>query len=159
VVDERSFRDVLGRWVTGVAVITTVWKDQVHGMTANAVMSVSLKPPLILISIDEKASMLAKVRAANNFAVSILSSEQKALSLHFSGQRQSKETIDFDWYMGLPVIKNALAYIVCKVHEARQAGDHVLFLGEVEHLWARPVRPLIFYQGRYHALQDMEDKK
>ncbi|MFC4617469.1 flavin reductase family protein [Camelliibacillus cellulosilyticus] len=150
--DERTFRDAMGKFATGVTVITTLARDKVHGMTANAMMSVSLNPKLILVSIDEKAHMLEKINQSGRFAISILSEQQKDISMHFAGQFKRDEVVDFDWFHGLPVIKDCLANIVCRVYQSHPAGDHTLFLGEVEDILIRDGTPLTFYEGKYRKI-------
>ena len=147
--DDRAFRNAMGKFATGVTVITTLLEDEVHGMTANAFMSVSLNPRLVLISIGEKAKMLDKINESGKFAVNILSDDQKDLSMHFAGQIKEKSQIEFDWINELPVIKNALTNIVCKVHSKQIVGDHTLFIGEVTDIVTCEGAPLAFYEGKY----------
>ncbi|HWO98716.1 MAG TPA: flavin reductase family protein [Bacillus sp. (in: firmicutes)] len=147
--DDRTFRNAMGKFATGVTVITTLLEDEAHGMTANAFMSVSLNPRLVLISIGEKARMLDKINESGKFAVNILSDDQKDLSMHFAGQIKEKRQVEFDWINELPVIKNALANIVCKVHSKQVAGDHTLFIGEVTDIVMCEGAPLAFYEGKY----------
>ncbi|MFP3668045.1 flavin reductase family protein [Priestia sp. SIMBA_032] len=147
--DDRTFRNAMGKFATGVTVITTLLEDEAHGMTANAFMSVSLNPRLVLISIGEKAKMLDKINESGKFAVNILSDDQKDLSMHFAGQIKEKRQIEFDWINELPVIKNALTNIVCKVHSKQIVGDHTLFIGEVTDIVTCEGAPLAFYEGKY----------
>lgn len=147
--DDRTFRNAMGKFATGVTVITTVMEGEAHGMTANAFMSVSLDPKLVLISIGEKAKMLDKINTSGKFAVNILSEEQKELSMHFAGQIKEERAIDFDWVDELPIIKNALASIVCNVHSKQIAGDHTLFIGEVTDIVMNDGAPLAFFEGKY----------
>ncbi|MEK1830401.1 flavin reductase family protein [Priestia megaterium] len=147
--DDRAFRNAMGKFATGVTVITTLLEDEAHGMTANAFMSVSLNPRLVLISIGEKAKMLDKINESGKFAVNILSDDQKDLSMHFAGQIKEKSQIEFDWINELPVIKNALTNIVCKVHSKQIVGDHTLFIGEVTDIVTCEGEPLAFYEGKY----------
>lgn len=138
----------MGKFATGVTVITTVFGDKVHGMTANAFMSVSMDPKLITVSVDEKAHMHAKIQQASKFAVSILAEEQSATSMHFAGQGEKKD-IEFAWLHGVPVIKDALANIVCEVYNSYKVGDHTLYIGKVIDLSLRKGEPLVFFQGKY----------
>lgn len=146
--DDRTFRNAMGLFATGVTVVTTAVDETVHGMTANAFMSVSLKPKLITVSIGETARMHAKMHRARTFAVNILSADQVETSMHFAGQKK-KEDIDFGWKGGVPLIKNALANIVCDLYDAHPVGDHTLFIGEVKDLHMRDGTPLIFFAGKY----------
>jgi len=152
--DERSFRNAMGTFPTGVTVITTKVGSDVHGMTANAFMSVSLNPQLLLISIDEKASMLDKIRQTNRFGLSILADHQLDFSMHFAGQKKKDQDIKFDWVNGMPVIPDALAQIACTVEKTFVAGDHTLFLGKADHIVMNEGEaPLIFYKGNYQSLK------
>ncbi len=150
--DDRAFRNAMGKFATGVTVITTSVQEEAYGMTANAFMSVSLNPRLVLVSIGEKAQMLNRVRTAGKFAVNILKAEQKELSMYFAGQIKEKREIDFAWLHDLPVIQDSLANIVCNVYREHQAGDHTLFLGEVVDLVVREGEPLTFFSGKYGTL-------
>ncbi|MEK4029766.1 MULTISPECIES: flavin reductase family protein [Bacillaceae] len=153
--DDRTFRNAMGKFATGVTVITTLLEGEAHGMTANAFMSVSLNPKLVLISIGEKAKMLDKINESGKFAVNILSDDQKELSMHFAGQTKEEREIEFDWVNELPVIKNALANIVCKVHSKQIAGDHTLFIGEVTDIVTSEGAPLAFYEGKYSEVNQL----
>ncbi|MCY7493674.1 flavin reductase family protein [Bacillus safensis] len=150
--DERVFRNAMGKFATGVTVITTEQNGEIHGMTANAFMSVSLNPKLILISIDQRAKMLNKINEAGTFAVNILAEDQKELSMQFAGQLKEKKEAEFDYMSGIPVIKGALANIVCKIYRKHAAGDHTIFLGEVVDIELREGAPLGFYEGKYSKI-------
>src|SRR5436305_14236588 len=107
--DDRQFRNAMGKFATGVTVIATEVEGEVHGMTANAFMSVSLDPKLVVISIGERAQMLEKIMDSKKFAVNILSGEQQEYSMIFAGQIKEKREIDFDQLAGLPVLTGAIA--------------------------------------------------
>ena len=108
--DVREFRDACGQFATGVTVITTRSAEEgEHGMTANAFMSISLDPPLIAVSIAEKAKMLVRIRKASRFAVSILARPMESVAWHFSGKSNQEIREMFEECDGLPVIRNALA--------------------------------------------------
>lgn len=146
--DDRMFRDAMGKFPTGVTVITAANGGNVHGMTANAFMSVSLDPKLISVSVDEKAHMHSKMTQTEMFAVSILREDQKSISMNFAGQKKDS-VIDFEWHNGVPVIKNALANIICKVYQSIKIGDHTLFVGEVLDLKLNQGTPLAYFEGKY----------
>lgn len=152
--DNRLFRNAMGKFATGVTVITTEVDGEVHGMTANAFMSVSLNPNLVVISIGEKASMLDKLRKSQRYAVNILSSEQKDLSMIFAGQIKERQDVSFDRFAGLPVLKGAIAQIVCEVVNIHIEGDHSLFIGKVLDLRIEEHEPLLYYNGQYHLFQN-----
>ncbi|MFF2794889.1 MULTISPECIES: flavin reductase family protein [Lysinibacillus] len=147
--DDRTFRDAMGKFATGVTVITTDIDGEPHGMTANAFMSVSLNPKLVLISIKENAKMLDKINRSGKFAVNILSEDQQEVSMLFAGQIKEKREPEFDQLNEISVVKDALANIVCNVYGKQVAGDHTLFLGEVEDIVLREGNPLTFFAGKY----------
>jgi flavin reductase (DIM6/NTAB) family NADH-FMN oxidoreductase RutF len=138
----------MGKFTTGVTVVTTKLEDEIHGMTANAFMSVSIDPKLISISVDEKANMHEKMRRASRFAVSILSEDQLETSMHFARQKEKKD-VAFDWYHGVPVIKDAITNIICDVYDSFKVGDHTLYIGKVIDLELRNGNPLVFFEGKY----------
>ncbi|WP_188697355.1 flavin reductase family protein [Pullulanibacillus camelliae] len=152
--NERQYREAMGKFATGVTVVTTLDEEEIHGMTANAFMSVSLHPQLVLISIDQKAMTLRKIEKTGVFAISILANTQKQASKHFAGQLQEIDDKVFDWFNDFPVIRQALAYLLCRVHDTYAVGDHTLFIAEVVDLEVKDGLPLVFYQGRYHQLED-----
>jgi len=148
-VDDRTFRNAMGKFATGVTVITTEVDGDIHGMTANAFMSVSLNPKLVVVSIGEKAKMLDKIKQSGTYAVNILAEDRKDLSMAFAGQLKDKPAIRFGRVGGVPVLEDALANIVCRVYDQHVAGDHTLFIGEVLDIVMRDGRPLIFFEGKY----------
>jgi flavin reductase (DIM6/NTAB) family NADH-FMN oxidoreductase RutF len=151
--DDRLFRNVMGRFATGVTVITTEIEGEVHGMTANAFMSVSLNPKLVVVSIAEKASMLEKIKQSRKYAVNILSAEQQDLSMIFAGQIKERQEVSFDRFAGMPVIKGALAQIICEVVNVHKEGDHLLFIGKVLDLQIEENEPLLYFNGEYRTLK------
>ncbi|TCZ77760.1 flavin reductase [Paenibacillus albiflavus] len=151
--DDQAFRIAMGKFATGVTVITTSIDGEAHGMTANAFMSVSLNPKLVLISIGEKAKMLSKIKESGKFAVSILAEEQKEMSMYFAGQIKEQREIDFEWINDTPVLRSSLATIVCDVYDSLVAGDHTLFVGEVKYLASSDAEPLLFSAGKYRNFE------
>lgn len=150
--DDRSFRDVMGKFATGITVVTTEIYGQAHGMTANAFMSVSLNPKLILVSIDKKAKILSRIQESKMFAVSFLDKEQQKESMRFAGQLKEDVPYQFERYAEMPVIKNSLASLTCKLYKEVEAGDHILFIGEVTNMKVGTGEPLIYYSGKYRRL-------
>lgn len=147
--DDRTFRDAMGKFATGVTVITTKAADEIHGMTANAFMSVSLNPKLITVSIDNRAKMLHKIKEAKRFVVNILSDKQQDISMHFAGQAKEDRAIDFGFRQEMPVIKESLASVVCDLESSYVVGDHTLFIGKVMDIDSAEGDPLLFYCGKY----------
>ncbi|GIV88815.1 MAG: flavin oxidoreductase [Chloroflexus sp.] len=148
-IDQRLFRSTMGCFATGVTVITTARDGYVHGMTANAFLSVSLDPPLVLVSIGRSAKMHSLLAPGGRYGVSKLSEEQEHLSRHFSGKPITDLQPQFVWHNETPLLADALAHVVARVVDVHPAGDHTLFIGLVEHLAYRDGRPLLYYRGRY----------
>jgi flavin reductase (DIM6/NTAB) family NADH-FMN oxidoreductase RutF len=149
-------RKALGRFVSGVTIVTTAESeldDSVHGMTANAFTSVSLDPPLVLVSIANRAKMNEKIAATGRYGVSILAGDQEPLSLHFAGATSREDLVRFTWRQGVPLLEGALVHLSCKVTDSHPAGDHTLHVGQVEELWYDDGRPLVFYTGSFRALE------
>jgi flavin reductase (DIM6/NTAB) family NADH-FMN oxidoreductase RutF len=150
--DTRAFRNALGRFATGVTVITSLDEGRPHGMTANAFASVSLAPPLILVSLDNRCNMHRILPVAGVFGVSVLAEHQETLSNHFAGRPQEGLHVGFVTRAGIPLIDEAVAYFVARVVAAHPAGDHTLHIGQVDHFEIREDRPLLFHAGKYTRL-------
>lgn len=148
-----ALRRTLGMFATGVTVLTTRDGDKVHGMTANAFMSVSLEPPLVLISVDRRTRMCALLHEGRAYGVSVLAESQSGLSDRFAG-RASDEAPEprFDIIRGTPLVDGALAHFVARIARSYWGGDHSLFLGRVEYARYSEGQPLLFHGGRYERL-------
>jgi flavin reductase (DIM6/NTAB) family NADH-FMN oxidoreductase RutF len=154
-IDSSTYRKALGHFCSGVTVITTVYESKIHGMTANAFCSVSLNPPLVLISVDQKSHMHRLLAQSGFYGVSVLARNQESLSQHFAGRPQQDLHLPFIWRKDCPVLEGALVQLVCRVTEAHPAGDHVLYIGQVEYLqYSDEHVPLLFYSGKYKALEE-----
>lgn len=151
----RALRQAMGRFATGVTVVTTVHRETIHGMTANAFLSVSLRPPLVLVSLG-RCRMSEMLPRTGRYGISVLAHDQEHFAAHFAAQRPSPVEPTFVWHKGLPLLDDALAHLVCRVVDVHTAGDHVLWIGEVEHLDHRDGQPLLFYTGRFGTLKDLE---
>lgn len=150
-----EFRKTLGMFATGVTIITTKVADAVHGMTANAFMSVSLEPPLVLISVDRRAKMHRLLHVEASYGVSVLGEEQHALSDHFAGRpAEGAAEPQFALVRDTPLVDGAVAHIVARVARTYWGGDHSLFLGHVEYARYAEGRPLLFHGGQYERLPD-----
>jgi flavin reductase (DIM6/NTAB) family NADH-FMN oxidoreductase RutF len=148
-----AFRRTLGMFATGVTVLTTRVGEQVHGMTANAFMSVSLQPPLVLVSIDRRARMGALLHQGTRFGVSVLEARQTGLSDRFAGRLEADPPeATFEVVHETPLVEGALAHLVAQVVRSYWGGDHSLFLGQVEFARYGEGRPLLFHGGRYERL-------
>jgi len=149
-------RKALGRFASGVTIVTTAESEDeaaVHGMTANGFTSVSLDPPLVLVSIANRAKMNAKISETGRYGVSILANDQEPLSLHFAGAANEPDLVRFTWRKGVPLLDGALVHLSCSVTDSHVAGDHTLHVGRVEELWYDDGRPLLFYTGSFRALE------
>lgn len=157
-VEPRRFRNVMGRFTTGVTIIGTKHADGIHAMTANGFMSVSLDPALAMVSIATKAKMHEMLLASGRYGVSFLGADQETVSRHFSGRPDLLPDFSFDEIAGAPLVRGALARISVEVVDAHRAGDHTLFIGKVHHLDDAPGDPLVFYSGGYrHLLRAAHD--
>jgi flavin reductase (DIM6/NTAB) family NADH-FMN oxidoreductase RutF/DNA-binding IclR family transcriptional regulator len=150
--DKRQLRDVLGSFVTGVTVVTTLDAEgKMHGLTANSFSSVSLDPPLVLWSQATSAGSHVAFREAQRFTINILAEHQYDLANHFATRSPDKFTgIDYDLGVdGLPLLRDCSAWLECKVVSRFPGGDHVIFVGAVDCIRQNTRRPLVFGGGQY----------
>ena len=154
-VDPARFRQLLGRFATGVTVVTTRAPDgRPLGMTASSVASVSLDPPLLLVCVAHDHDMHEALHAAPGFVVNVLAADQEAISRRFAEEEEDR----FDGLgyhenkQRLPVLDGVLAHIECTKQSAVTAGDHTVFLGLVTGGAVTDRRPLLYYRGGYANL-------
>jgi flavin reductase (DIM6/NTAB) family NADH-FMN oxidoreductase RutF len=153
--DGRELRRLMGTFCTGVTIITTRDDDgRPFGLTANAVTSLSLDPPLLLVCVDRKAESHAHFFTSKVFVVNVLSEEQEALSRRFavSGGEKFTDVPCRPGRLGALVLDGTLAYLECRIVETHEGGDHVIHIGEVECGEFYGGRPLLYFQGRYQRL-------
>ena len=155
--DSDSFRSVLGRFASGITVVTTRDEDGCDvGMTVSAFCSVSLHPPLVQVCVDRAASMFDALQRAEHFVVNVLASDQESLSRRFAAV-DSSHRFDGIGYTraenGAVLLDDALAHMECNVVGRHAAGDHMIFIGEVERAAAQNGRPLLYYRGGYTQLE------
>ncbi|HYM84556.1 MAG TPA: flavin reductase family protein [Candidatus Dormibacteraeota bacterium] len=156
-----TFRFVMGHFATGVSVVTTLEGERPHGITVNALSSVSLEPPLVMVALDRGRRITPIVRAHGRFAVNILGEDQQALSDCFAGAAVVPDREAFcgaAWRPGsggLPLLEGAIATLECTVTEAVPAGDHDLFVARVDVLSAAPdtPMPLLYFRRRYLRIE------
>ncbi len=153
VIDKREFRNCCGRFATGVTIVTTEVGGIVQGMTANGFMSVSLEPPLIVVSIGHNTRLHQFLPQSMCYGVSILEESQLAFSNHFAGRPDDTLETPFVRKHEMPLLDGALAHMVARVVDAHEAGDHTLYIGEVEYLHYLDGRPLLYYAGGYNQLK------
>jgi flavin reductase (DIM6/NTAB) family NADH-FMN oxidoreductase RutF len=143
----------MGRFGTGVTVVTTRLDGEIFGMTANAFMAGSLDPLLCVVSINRAAQMHGRLCSAGHYGVSFLSQEQQHLAAHFAGKRLPGLVPDFELCGRTPIMKRAVGAVVADIVETAECGDHTLFIGSIRSFFAgEAVRPLLFYGGRYVRL-------
>jgi flavin reductase (DIM6/NTAB) family NADH-FMN oxidoreductase RutF len=154
--DPDSFRAVLGRFASGVTIVTSCdahGDDQ--GMTVSAFCSLSLTPPLILVCIDHQATMHDTLREAPYFAINMLAEDQEALARRFADTDAKR--FDGVGYRrgqnGLALLDDALAHLECKRTAVYDGGDHTIVVGEVEHATMRDTKPLLYYRGGFAQLE------
>lgn len=154
--DERAFRDTLGRFPTGVTVVTTVGERGPAGLTTNAFSSVSLDPPLVLVCFERRSRTLAVVRETRRFAVNVLGAGQEELARVFASKRVPAEKFDSVTHTvdhGVPVLDGAVAWLVCDLVALHPGGDHEIGVGQVTALGCDPsAEPLVFTDGAYRPL-------
>ena len=158
-VTQAEFRKAMGSFATGVTVITVDYEGEVHGMTANAFTSVSLDPLLVLVCVDHRARTHTHLHAKKRFGVNVLAENQQAISEYYAlptptHQYAEQETgARFDRTQhGTPVLHGALAYLECRLHTAQDAGDHTIFIAEVEDVVVRAGDPLLYFRGAYRQI-------
>ncbi len=156
--DPKEQRRIVGRFATGVTVVSTLAEGETWGMTANSFTSLSLNPPLVLVNVIRDSATDQYLAASRCFAVSILSDKQEDLSIRFSGPgpRDFSDLNVKTAVTGCPVLVDALGWVDCRVVEIFNGGDHHIYLGEIvagethEH----DHKPLLFYSGKYRVLAD-----
>jgi len=154
-----EFRKAMGCFATGVTIITLDLEGEVHGMTANAFASVSLDPPLVLVCVDHSARTHAHMHAKKRFGINILAEGQReisgyyALPVHTHERAEEEAGARFDrTAQGTPILHGALAYLECRLQSAEKAGDHTIFIAEVEDVVVRQGEPLLFFRGKYRKI-------
>jgi flavin reductase len=166
-----DFRKAMGCFATGVTIITVDVEGEpqrdsrgrshreAHGMTANAFVSVSLDPPLVLVCVDATTRTHAHLHARQRFGVNVLSEQQQAISEYYANPErdhlhaEAEAGAKFDRTRhGTPVLRGALAYLECRLHSAQDAGDHTIFIAEVEDVVVRSGNPLLFFRGKYRKV-------
>ena len=156
-IEPQELRRVMGHFATGVTVITTKDPDGApQGLTANAFMSLSLVPPLIVISVDKGASCYGCFAPQNGFTVNFLSEEQEEVSRRFATKGIDKFA-GLGWKEGdngAAILDGALGHVECKITQCYDGGDHTIVLGEIVDASASGDRPLLFFKGKYQRLPD-----
>jgi flavin reductase (DIM6/NTAB) family NADH-FMN oxidoreductase RutF len=156
-----AFREAMGCFATGVTIVTVDLDGEVHGMTANAFASVSLDPLLLLVCVDRNARTHAHLHAKKRFGINILAQHQGRISEYYALPECTHERAEeeagarFDRTgHGTPVLRGALAYLECKLQSTQEAGDHTIFIAEVEEVVVRQGEPLLFFRGKYRKIRE-----
>jgi flavin reductase (DIM6/NTAB) family NADH-FMN oxidoreductase RutF len=154
-----EFRRAMGAFATGVTIVTVDLDGEVHGMTANAFASVSLDPLLLLVCVDHNARTHAHLHTKKRFGINILAEDQRVISeyyarpVHAHGHAEEEAGASFErTAQGTPILRGALAYLECKLQSTQEAGDHTIFIAEVEHVVVRQGEPLLFFRGKYRKI-------
>jgi len=154
-----EFRKALGCFATGVTIVTLDLDGQIHGMTANAFCSVSLDPLLVLVCVDHKTRTHAHLYAKKRFGINVLGEDQQAVSDYYARSDRSHEHAEteagarFDRTPhGTPMLHGSLAYLECRLHSVQEAGDHTIFIAQVEDVVVRGGEPLLYFRGKYRKL-------
>ena len=158
-IDARAFRDVCSRFVTGVCVVTSFGPDGPSGMTANAVTSLSLEPPLMIVCFDRTARTLGAVEHSRRLAIQFLAHDQELVASRFASKAAEAEKFELvEWSDrgGVPALAGCLAGLGCEVRELVPGGDHLIAVAEVVDLWSTEGDPLVFFRGDYWALSGRE---
>lgn len=160
--ERRRLRDLMGRFATGVSVVAARHGPLLAGMTANAIATISIDPPILMASIAQKAETHTAIVGSHAFAVSILAAEQRELAECFAQPTTAAKLTRFcdaDWReaeTGSPVLEGALAYFDCRLTERHSGGDHTIFLGEIVAAGYREdADPLVWYASGYRRLAEV----
>lgn len=157
-----DFRKAMGCFATGVTVITVDQDGEVHGMTANAFTAVSLDPLLVLVCVDHRARTHAHLHARKRFGVNVLSGDQKSISEYYARSAETHQHPEsagarFDRTAhGTPVLQGALAYLECRLHSTQPAGDHTIFIAEVEEVVVCDGDPLLYFRSQYRDVNPVD---
>jgi len=158
-IDPASFRDACSRFATGVCVVTSFGAGEPSGMTANAVASLSLEPPLMVVCFDRTARTLGAVEHSRRFGIHFLAHDQEEAAARFASKLSEPEKFEgVEWTerSGVPALAGCLAGMACELRDLLPGGDHLIGLGEVVDLWTGAGEPLLFFRGDYWALSGRE---
>lgn len=156
-VDDVRFRNVMGHFTTGVAVVTAARTDgSPCGLTANSVASVSLRPFLTLVCVDRQARSHDAILSSGSFGISILAAGDEWLARRFSAGHREERFDGLSYRAertGSPILDDALAWLDCRIRDVHDGGDHSIVVGEVLACAAREGEPLLFFRGEYRRME------
>jgi flavin reductase (DIM6/NTAB) family NADH-FMN oxidoreductase RutF len=152
-IEASAFRAALGAVCTPVAVVTSALDGHPHGTTVSAFCSLSLDPPLVLVSLDRDSELLGMVREAGAYGINVLEHDQQALAMGFARKGEDKFA-DVAWSLdaGLPRLHGAGLWLACTVHELVDGGDHVIVIGAVQSAEHEARSPLLYQQRTFGTL-------
>lgn len=157
--NSSEFRKAMGQFATGVTIITVDLEGEVHGMTANAFASVSLDPLLVLVCVDHTTRTHDHLHAKKRFGINVLAEDQRAISEYYARPDRTHEHAEAEagarferTAHGTPMLHGSLAYLECRLRSSEQAGDHTIFIAEVEDVVVRDGEPLLFFRGKYREV-------
>ncbi len=155
-INTDEFRAALGRFASGVTVVTTKDSDgRLHGITVSAFCSVSLEPPLILVCIEKNTGSHYALEQSDSFVVNILREDQQYISDRFASYLSDKFA-EVKYHPGiddLPVLEDVLANLECRLVNSHANGDHTIYVGEIENVTVNDGKPLVYWQGNYKELK------
>lgn len=156
-VDPDTFRSVLGRFASGVTIVTAVDAEgRDHGMTVSAFSSLSLRPPLVLVCIDRGATLHGALRPDAPLVIHILAAGQETLSRRFASGEPAERFAGVGYGRaanGAARLDGVLAHLECRVDALHDGGDHTIVVGRVEHAEVQEARPLLYYRSGYATLE------
>jgi flavin reductase (DIM6/NTAB) family NADH-FMN oxidoreductase RutF len=155
-VETRAYREAIGHFATGVAVVTCTGPDGPAGLTTNAISSLSLDPLLLLVCFDNESRTLEAVSGSGRFAVNVLGEGHRELAAVFASKRVQAEkfaAVTHRIEHRVPVLDDALAWVACDLRDLLPLGDHTVGVGAVTHVWSDPEggEPLLFYRGVFRG--------
>jgi flavin reductase (DIM6/NTAB) family NADH-FMN oxidoreductase RutF len=159
--DPDAFRAFMSQWPTGVTVVTTADDGRPAGCTVNAVMSVSLDPPLLMVALNTGSGTLQAIRRNGSFAVNMLAADQRHLCRQFAtgAQPDRFHDVPWRWQLGLPLLDGVIASTVCRLDEEYECGDHIMLAGAPQwHVAVDKAPPLVFFRKNYCGLADCEER-
>jgi flavin reductase (DIM6/NTAB) family NADH-FMN oxidoreductase RutF len=154
-IDDARFRQVMGRFASGVTVVTTLFQGERYGMTVSSFTSLSLDPPLVLICVDRRLATHDALLGAGQFVINILADNHEHLSRQFASREADKfeGVAHAPGLLGIPVLDGALAVIECRLHSTAPGGDHTILIGEVVAAEVGEGAPLLYYRSGYRELK------
>jgi flavin reductase (DIM6/NTAB) family NADH-FMN oxidoreductase RutF len=155
---QAELKDAYACWATGVTIVTTRAGDRIHGMTVSAFTEVSLEPPLVLVCIEKTSNTQPVIAEGGVFAVNILARGQEPLAQLFaSDETEGRRFSDLEYETGAtgaPLLAGSVANLDCRLEAAHEAGDHIIYIGEVVGLHISDDDPLLFYHRGYCGLTE-----